>query len=134
VAEDQTVVSTPAAYATAWEHLSNEFHRLDLLICCRLPGQPGGTPATPLQQFKGLVLTEEEIRGLLGNPFGPSSYDAEQNADDLTNQDVQAALTQVSSQIQARRTASLHRKPAAAASWPLKLMTGPEPIRRSRGC
>ena len=57
--EDKTVVATPAAYATAWEHLSDEFRRLDLLICSRLPEQPDGTPTTPLQQFKGLVLTEE---------------------------------------------------------------------------
>jgi AAA+ superfamily predicted ATPase len=107
VEDQQTVVATPAAYATAWEHLSDEFRRLDLLICSRLPEQPDGTPATPLQQFKGLVLTEEEIRGLLGNPLGPSSYDADQNADDLPNQDLQAALNHVSSHIQGRLTASL---------------------------
>ena len=105
--EDRAAVATPMAYATAWEHLSDEFRRLDLLICCRLPEQRAGAPATPLQQFKGLVLTEEEIRGLLGNPLGPSSYHADQDADDLPNQDLQAALSQVSSHIQARRTASL---------------------------
>ena len=103
---DRTAVASPAAYATAWEHLADELRRLDLLICCRLPDQPDGAPAAHLQQFKGLVLTEEEIRKLLGTPLGPSSYHADQDADDLPNQDLQAALRQVSSHIQARRTAS----------------------------
>ena len=104
--EDQTAVATPAAYATPWEHLSDEFRRLDLLICCRLPEQRGQSPS-PLQQFKGLVLTEEEIRGLLGDSFGPASCDTNQNADDLPNRDLQAALSQISSHIQARLNATL---------------------------
>ncbi len=104
---DGATVATPGPYATVWEHLSDEFRRLDLLICCRLAEQrPGALPTTPLEQFKGLVLTEEEIRGLLGDPLGPSSSDADQNAHDLPTQHLQSALSDLSSYIQARRTAS----------------------------
>ena len=52
------------------------------------------------------MLTEEEIRGLLGVPFGPASCNTEQNADDLPNRDLQAALGQVTSHIQARLNAT----------------------------
>jgi AAA+ superfamily predicted ATPase len=106
--EDQTAAAAPVAYATALEHLSDEFRRLDLLICCRLPEQRDETPANPLQPFRGLVLTEEEIRALLGNLFDPSSDDADPSADDLPNQDLQAALGQMACHIQARRTASFN--------------------------
>jgi AAA+ superfamily predicted ATPase len=104
---DRGTVATPEPYATAWEHLSDEFQRLDLLICCRLPEQgPGAPPATPLQQFKGLVLTEEEIRGLLSDPLGSSSSATDQNANDLPIRHLQAALSDLASHIQARRAAS----------------------------
>jgi SpoVK/Ycf46/Vps4 family AAA+-type ATPase len=53
-----------------------------------------------------LVLTEEEIRRLLGDPLDSSS-DADQHADDLPTRHLQEALSQVSSHNQARRTASL---------------------------
>ena len=89
-AGEEEVANQPA-YATAWEHLSEELRRLDLLICCRLPEQSNGTQATSLQQFGGLVLTEEEIRGLLGNPLDLSSSNADQNVEDSPNRDLQAA-------------------------------------------
>ena len=82
---------------------------MDLLISCRLPEQgAAAAPAIPLQEFKGLVLTEEEIRRLLGDPLDTSSSEAPQDADDLPTRQLQAALDHVSSRIQARRTASLH--------------------------
>ncbi len=59
----------------------------------------------PLQEFKGLVLTEEEIRRLLGDPFRPTEPD--QDANVSPTRQLQAALGHVSSHIQARRAASL---------------------------
>jgi AAA+ superfamily predicted ATPase len=99
-------VETPEPYHTAWEHLSDELRRLDLLISCRLPEQ-GANAATamPLQEFKGLVLTEEEIRRLLGDPFRPTEPNQDDN--DLSTRQLQAALDHVSSHIQARRAASM---------------------------
>jgi hypothetical protein len=101
-------VDTPEPYHTGWEHLSDELRRLDLLISCRLPEQGAAAATTiPLQEFKGLVLTEEEIRRLLVDPFDTSSSEMNQEADDLPTRRLQAALDHVSSHIQARRTASL---------------------------
>ena len=105
---DAATVGTPEPYHTAWEHLSDELRRLDLLISCRLPEQgAAAASAIPLQEFKGLVVTEEEIRRLLGDPLDTSSTEMNQHADDLPTRQRQAALGHLSSHIQARRTASL---------------------------
>ncbi len=98
-------VANPEPYATAWEHLSDELRRLDLLIACRMPEQEPGTSSAPLQQFKGLVLTEEEIRRLLGDPLDSSA--AGQDAENPSTLRLQAALIDISAHIEARRTASL---------------------------
>ena len=83
-ATEAATVGPLEPYHTGWEHLFDELRRLDLLICCRLPEQgPGAAPAMPLQEFKGLVLTEEEIRRLLGDPLDTSSTEMSQHADDL---------------------------------------------------
>ena len=106
---DAATGEPPERYQTGWEHLFDELRRLDLLISCRLPKQ-GADPGTaiPLQEFKGLVLTEEEIRRLLGDPLNNSPSEAHQDTDDLPTRHLQAALGHVSSHIQARRIASLH--------------------------
>ena len=108
LSEETDAPTTPEPYHTAWEHLGDEFRRLDLLICRRLPEQgAAAAPAIPLQEFKGLVLTEEEIRRLLGNPLDPSPSDEPHDADDSPTRHFQAALSRVSFHIQARRAASL---------------------------
>ena len=106
---DAATGEPPERYQTGWEHLFDELRRLDLLISCRLPKQ-GADPGTaiPLQEFKGLVLTEEEIRRLLGDPLNNSPSEAHQDTDDLPTRHLQVALGHVSSHIQARRIASLH--------------------------
>ena len=106
---EEAIAEPPEPYHTGWEHLSDELRRLDLLISCRLPEQGELTAsAIPLQEFKGLVLTEEEIRRLLGDPLDLASSEAPQDADDLPTRPLQAALLHVSSHIETRRTASLH--------------------------
>ena len=106
--ESTDTAEPPGPYHTSWEHLSDEFRHLDLLISCRLPEQgAAAASAIPLQEFKGLVLTEEEIRRLLGDPLDRSPSGAHGDADDLPTRHLQAALGHVSSHIQARRAASL---------------------------
>jgi len=61
----QRASDNEVAYATSWEHLADELKRLDLLIHLRVLKQRNGLPANPLDQFKGLVLSEEEIGKLL---------------------------------------------------------------------
>ena len=57
--------STTHAYASSWDLLRDELTRLDLLIRLQLLRQRNNQPPGPLDQFKGLVLTETEIAGLL---------------------------------------------------------------------
>ena len=53
------------AYAKCFEHLSDELARLDLLIHLRLLRQRAKQPITVLDEFKGLVVWDEEIDELL---------------------------------------------------------------------
>jgi hypothetical protein len=59
-----------AAYNNSWEHLSDALRRLDLLIrVCRLR-HFANQPASSLDKFKGIVISEEEIAGLLAGDNG----------------------------------------------------------------
>jgi hypothetical protein len=60
------------AYATGWEHLSDELRWLDQLLHLRLTGRRGQTGADPLDSFKGLVLSEQEILRLLAHGAPPA--------------------------------------------------------------
>jgi SpoVK/Ycf46/Vps4 family AAA+-type ATPase len=51
----------PAAYASSFEHLADEMKRLDLLIHLQVLKQREGRQASAPDQFKGLVLWDEEI-------------------------------------------------------------------------
>jgi adenylate kinase family enzyme len=56
-----------AAYNSSWEHLSDELRRLDLLIRVRRLRHLVIQPGTNLDKFKGIVISEEEIAGLLAD-------------------------------------------------------------------
>lgn len=66
---------TVASYASDWEHLMDELRRLDLLIRLRLLREQYKKPPGPLDQFRGLVLSDEEIVRLLADPGRPHSDD-----------------------------------------------------------
>jgi hypothetical protein len=88
------------AYTTSWEHLADELKRLDLLIHLRLK-QRQPAPPGPLDQFKGLVLDEEEVTHLLNAPADtPPAGDREQLA-------LAEELDRLSARIDERREASL---------------------------
>src|SRR5687768_3109814 len=56
-------------YASSLEHLSDRLRWLDRLIHLHLVRQRARQPANPLEGFKGLVVTEEEVAHLLrGEP------------------------------------------------------------------
>src|SRR5574337_1142072 len=64
---EQKVSNAVVAYSTSWEHFSDELRRLDLLIYLQVLDQRNRQPSTnPLERFKGLVITEEDINCLLG--------------------------------------------------------------------
>lgn len=60
-------VPQTAAYANSWEHLADELQRLDLLIRLKLVRHRRRQPASPLDQFRGLVVTETEVESLLSD-------------------------------------------------------------------
>jgi AAA+ superfamily predicted ATPase len=100
--------ATPQPYLTSWEHLSDELRRLDLLISYRLPEQEAATASSvPLQEFRGLVLTEEEIRRLLKEPRDRSPSGEQREVDGSPRQYLEAELRNVSSELQTRSAASL---------------------------
>jgi len=53
------------AYSTGFEHITDELLRLDLLIRSRLVTRRQNRAPSPLDSFMGLVLSEEEVSGLL---------------------------------------------------------------------
>ncbi|HEU4510760.1 MAG TPA: hypothetical protein VFR78_21195, partial [Pyrinomonadaceae bacterium] len=65
----------PAAYANSWDHLSDELQRLDLLIRLQLFRQRRRQPSNPLDQFRGLVVTETEVESLLADEDPEDEFD-----------------------------------------------------------
>src|SRR5262245_13061395 len=60
----------PAAhkpYTSSWEHICDELACLDLRIKQHVVAQWGRQPASPLDQFKGLVVSDSEVATLLNS-------------------------------------------------------------------
>lgn len=105
---EQKVSNAIVAYSTSWEHLSDELRRLDLLIYLQVLDQRNRQSLTnPLERFKGLVITEEEINCLLGEDMNLLSDKNLSNHDNPKNQPLMNALYLLESQIQLRRAASI---------------------------
>jgi hypothetical protein len=67
------VPQTEAAYAASWDHLAEELLWLDHLLYLRLLERRRQAGEDPLEPFKGLVLSEQEILRLLaGGPSRPA--------------------------------------------------------------
>jgi len=93
--------------SSSWDYLFDELRRLDLLICQEVLRQRSGRPANPLEPFKGLVLTEEEIAGLLTDTVGLVGEERSLQHDDPGSQRLEEALSRLECQIQERRDVSL---------------------------
>jgi SpoVK/Ycf46/Vps4 family AAA+-type ATPase len=91
-------------YTTHLQHLSDEMKRIDSLIRLLLAGKHGPQAATPADKFRGLVLHEEEISGLLGE-----QVEADENTvagDDREARSLVESLSRLEASIQRRRAAS----------------------------
>src|SRR5262245_8125502 len=99
VANSPKTIISAQTYATSWEHLSDELRRLDLLIRLRLLRERRDRPADPsvilLDQFRGLVLSDEEIAGLLVDADGAHSGDLHSSNDSQERQALVQALAQL---------------------------------------
>jgi len=107
-ASSPIMISSAQAYATSWEHLSDEFRRLDLLIRLCLLRERRGGPADPLDQFRGLVLTDQEIAGLLADADGAHSGDDLSSYDSQEQEALIQALDRLDNDIDQRRDASFN--------------------------
>ncbi|PYP89316.1 MAG: ATP-binding protein [Blastocatellia bacterium AA13] len=89
-------------YSSNLEHLEDELRRLNLLIRLRLSEHTGEETRGPLDQFKGLILTDSEIARLLREMIEPRAIEsAEPERSSLL-----AGLGVTDSQIEARLEAS----------------------------
>ncbi|MCL6590427.1 MAG: ATP-binding protein [Firmicutes bacterium] len=103
--EAQVPVSA-SAYRNNWEHLSDEFKRLDLLIRIQILKQDQAPqPAGPLDQLKGLVISEEEIQGILNN-----NQDFNQNQTGPEINSLIKELDGLDTRIRRRRLAAVQQK------------------------
>lgn len=96
-----------SSYADNLEYLLDEIRRLDLLIHLRLLRKQSRQLTSPLDQFKGLVLLEEEMIQLIADS---ADKPADQSLDIPNNSEAQILaqrLSKFESQIEARRAASL---------------------------
>src|SRR5215213_7658996 len=96
----------PAAYANSWDHLSDELQRLDLLIRLQLLRQRRRQPSNPLDQFRGLVVTETEVASLLGDPPDAADEDDYVAQSRMEEDSLSAVLGEFEKMIAARRELS----------------------------
>jgi hypothetical protein len=106
-----------AAYAADWEHIADELRYLELLIRLRLLREQPKTQTNLLDQFRGLVLSDEEIARLLIDPERPYADDALPNHEPEEQQELVQALRQLESRMQQRLAAST--RDAVSLSLPI---------------
>jgi hypothetical protein len=88
------VSAEAAPYGSSWEHLVDELERLDQLIRVEVLKQRPRRTENPLDPFSGLVISDEEVAGLLAD----AASDAGEGAQALAALDIK---------IQSRKQASL---------------------------
>jgi ATPases of the AAA+ class len=98
----QQNANEPAAYTNSWDHLSDELQRLDLLIRLQLLRQRRTQPPNPLDQFRGLVVTETEVASLLAG----SADSAGEDDDKIEEDALVAVLGEIEREITGRQTSS----------------------------
>ncbi|MBU7005784.1 ATP-binding protein [Phosphitispora fastidiosa] len=94
-------------YSSSLAYLLDEMRRLDLLIYSEVVRQQRCQADNPLDQFKGLVLTREEIEGLLAGSTAPHSEDQRPGDDDNKAGFLRGALRNLELQVRKRRSATI---------------------------
>jgi AAA+ superfamily predicted ATPase len=96
-----------AAYTTSWEYIADELRCLDLHLQRQVIVQRPEQSAEPLAPFKGLVLSEAEVVGLLTQTPSPSDGQELQDSSAAESQAIAQAVSRIENEIAARRAASL---------------------------
>src|SRR6266699_3354713 len=110
--EETTATSTAstanlAVYARSWEHLSDELKRLGLLVRLQTLALHRERLSGPLDQFKGLVITETEISELLVELEEHGAGGARSNSSASEDERLIWSLARQTSEIEGRREASM---------------------------
>ena len=116
--DNRQVDEAVAPYATDLEYITDALRRLDLLIRLRLLREQPRKPANLLEQFQGLVLSDEEIVRLLADPEKPPSRDVSPHHRHQEQQELVQMLSQLEGCMQQRLTAS-PRDGVVYLSWPI---------------
>lgn len=98
----------PVSYASNLEYLADEMRRLDALI--RIKVLKKRQPASPLDHFKGVVLSEEEIDDLLAASIDPLGIESVISSDSPDKQALTQAFDHLHSQIEQRRALTLKKE------------------------
>ena len=105
--DNPETMSEGLPYADSWEHISDELRRLDLLIHLAVRKQRNRQSTNPLEQFKGLVVYEEEISSLLSDMSDPLESDSPLSVVGIESRNLIDSLGQLQTKINERRMASL---------------------------
>ncbi|MGH7889532.1 MAG: hypothetical protein ACRENF_03170, partial [Thermodesulfobacteriota bacterium] len=100
---NQEVVDKEKAYADSREHLSDELRRLDLLIRLEILKRRNYQLKNPLDQFKGLIISEEEIAGLLSDSPAESGRENDISASAFESKSLINSINNLQSEIKERR-------------------------------
>src|SRR5215213_4092120 len=101
---------TGIAYASNWEHCTDELDRLDLFIRLSLLSQQRRNPPDLLDQFKGLVISDEEVASLLtetSEQRTAHSFADPGHHDQAEQEQILTALVELDRRIRQRRRASI---------------------------
>lgn len=98
-----------AVYSNVLEHLADELRCLDLRIHHQVIKQRNKGQSNPLNQFRGLVLSEEEINGLLAQQVGQFYDEKLDESSDPELLAINRALAELETGIRERHTANLHQ-------------------------
>ena len=97
-----------------WPHLAQELKRLDLLLSIHLTRQRARQPANPLEHFKGLAITEQEVTSILAETV-PQLKRATAGENVFPEQPASDELTRLGADIKAR----LLTNPQSHGDWAL---------------
>jgi SpoVK/Ycf46/Vps4 family AAA+-type ATPase len=107
--DKQRPVGNELPYSTSWEHVSDEMKHLHLLIHCQVLKQRKRQPTSSLDLFKGLVLSEEQINGILSESAASWNNENLLNSEDPNFLTLHNALRELELKICERRAASLQQ-------------------------
>jgi AAA+ superfamily predicted ATPase len=96
-------------YETIWEHLADELKLVELLVSKQVFEQRKCRSARPLDQFMGLVLSDEEIAFLLNDATGSKDSRASDPARDSESQALYDSINQQALNIRKRRGESVQK-------------------------